>query len=411
LASAGEDQTVRIWNVMAGRCERTYRGHDDKVTSVAWNPDSKHVASASVARGVRVWEADPGRDTSIDLGHVSEVMSVAWSPDGRFLALGSSNHTARILDSSTGKSIHVLRGHTAVVSAVAWNPEGTRLATASYDRAVKVWDVATGSETLTFGDHVAPVLALAWSADGMALASAGEDRMILVHDATAGYLAARAPAALPLLDRRLASEPTNPTDLKLRAELQASRGDWEQAADAARKFLEFEHDRRWLVLRGWVAGPYPADLATSFPPERATDPRGYGPDDPAPKTVPDWRPLPFGIHRFVDLGSIYDDAEQISAYVMFKIYSSETQPVAILLGSDDQVRLWLNGQQIHESLVPRVVTADEDAVPAVLQSGWNTLLARVVNVTGKHALYLRVSDAPGDMGRAHRLLTAGNTVP
>ena len=245
----------------------------------------------------------------------------------------------------------------------------------------------------------------------MALASAGEDRMILVHDATAGYLAARAPAALPLLDRRLASEPNNPTDLRLRAEIRASRGEWEQAADAARKFLELEHDQRWLVLRGWVAGPYPADLGTSFPPERATDLSGYGPDGPAPKTVPDWQPLPFGIHRFVDLGSIYDDAEQISAYVMFKVYSSERQPVAILLGSDDQVRLWLNGKQIHESLVPRVATADEDAVPAVLQSGWNTLLARVLNLTGKHALYLRISDAPGDMGRAHRGLRAGRTVP
>jgi hypothetical protein len=245
----------------------------------------------------------------------------------------------------------------------------------------------------------------------MALASAGDDRMILVHDATAGYLAARAPAALPLLDRRLASEPKNPTDLRLRAEIRASRGEWEQAADAARRFLELEHDQRWLVLRAWVAGPYPADLGTSFPPERATDPSGYGPDEPAPETVPDWQPLPFGIHRFVDLGSLYDDAEQISAYVMFKVYSSERRPVAILLGSDDQVQLWLNGKQIHESLVPRVATADEDAVPAVLQSGWNTLLARVVNLTGKHALYLRVSDAPGDMERAHRGLGAGKTVP
>jgi WD40 repeat protein len=411
LASAGEDRTVRIWNVIAGRCERTYRGHNDKVTSVAWSPDSKHVASASVAQGVRVWEVDPGRDTSIDLGHVAEVMSVAWSPDGRFLALGSSNHTARILDASTGKSIHVLRGHTAVVSAVTWNPAGTRLATASYDRSVKVWDVATGSETLTFGDHAAPVLALAWSADGMALASGGEDRVILVHDATPGYRAARAPAALPLLDRRLAREPNNPNDLRLRAEIQASRGEWEHAAAAARKFLELEHDQRWLALRGWVAGPYPTDLGTSFPPERATDPSGYGPDGPAPKTAPDWRPLPFGTHRFVDLGSIHDDAEQISAYVMFKVYSPERQPIAILLGSDDQVRLWLNGKQIHESLVPRVATADEDAVPAVLQSGWNTLLARVVNLTGKHALYLRISDAPGDMGRAHRGLRAAKTAP
>jgi hypothetical protein len=96
---------------------------------------------------------------------------------------------------------------------------------------------------------------------------------------------------------------------------------------------------------------------------------------------------------------------------MFKVYSSESRPVAMLLGSDDQVRLWLNGKQIHESLVTRVPTADEAAVPAVLRSGWNTLLARVVNLTGKHALYLRVSDTPEDMGRANRGPKAGKTVP
>jgi hypothetical protein len=336
---------------------------------------------------------------------------VAWSPDARFLASGDYDDTARILDASTGKSIHVLRGHSSGVFAVAWNPQGTRLATASADRTVKVWDVATGSETLTLGDHLDHVFALAWSADGMALASGGEDQRILVHDAAQGCLAARAPAALPLLNRRLTSGASNAADLRLRAEIRAGRGEWAQAADDARKFLELENDRRWLVLRGWIAGPYPADLGTSVPPEEATRPSGYGPDGPAPKTVPDWRPLPFGSHGFVDLGSMSDDAEQISAFVMFKVYSSMRQPVAILLGSVGQIRLWLNGKQIQESLAPQVATADEDAVPAVLPSGWNTLVARVVNLTGEHALYLRVSDAPGDMGRAHRGLRAGTTAP
>jgi hypothetical protein len=280
------------------------------------------------------------------------------------------------------------------VFAVAWNPEGTRLATAGADRTVKVWDVATGSEALTLSHHLDQVFALAWSADGMALASAGEDQRILVHDASQGYLAARAPAALPLVNRRVNSGAINPADLRLRAEIRASRGELEQAAADASKLLALENDRAWLVLRGWVAGPYPADLGTSIP-----------------KAVPDWRLLPFGSHGFVDLRSMSDDDEQISAFVMFEVYSSARQPVAILLGPVDKARLWLNGKQIHESLVARAATADEDAVPAVLQSGWNTLQARVVNRTRQHALYLRVSDAPGDMRRARPGLEAGKTAP
>jgi tetratricopeptide (TPR) repeat protein len=43
---------------------------------------------------------------------------------------------------------------------------------------------------------------------------------------------------------------------------------------------------------------------------------------------------------------------------------------------------------------------DQDGVPATLQAGWNTLLAKVVNGTGEHALYLRLSGEPADLAWA-----------
>jgi hypothetical protein len=61
--------------------------------------------------------------------------------------------------------------------------------------------------------------------------------------------------------------------------------------------------------------------------------------------------------------------------------------------------LWLNGERLYESLSARPATPDEDAIPALLKSGWNTLLVRVANETGDHALYLRLSDAAADLAR------------
>jgi hypothetical protein len=103
---------------------------------------------------------------------------------------------------------------------------------------------------------------------------------------------------------------------------------------------------------------------------------------------------------FVNFGAMFGQAEHISAYALLRIYSPRQQPAAILLGSDDQVRLWLNGKQIHEYLHERMALPDTDAVPARLEPGWNTVLARVVNVTGEHAIYLRLSDAAADRMRA-----------
>ena len=107
------------------------------------------------------------------------------------------------------------------------------------------------------------------------------------------------------------------------------------------------------------------------------------------------------LNSYINFGKLYGHAEHISAYALMRIFSPEQRPVAILVGSDDQVRLWLNGKLIHENMQLRSPAPDSDATPATLSAGWNTLLARVINATGQHALYLRLSDAPADLLRAH----------
>jgi len=101
----------------------------------------------------------------------------------------------------------------------------------------------------------------------------------------------------------------------------------------------------------------------------------------------------------VNFGPLFGHAEHISAYALQRIYSPEKQAVAVLLGSDDSVRLWLNDKQIYEYLGERGAKPDGNAVLATLEPGWNTMLARVANVTGAHALYWRLSRAPADLAR------------
>ena len=47
LASAGNDKTVRLWDVHTGKQLRTLKGHRNGVTSVAFSPDGKTLASSS----------------------------------------------------------------------------------------------------------------------------------------------------------------------------------------------------------------------------------------------------------------------------------------------------------------------------------------------------------------------------
>jgi len=86
LASAGEDQTVRVWDAASGQVLLTLRGHRGKVQAVAFSPDGRRLASAGGDQTVRVWDAASGQELLSLKGQTNGVSGVAFSPDGRRLA-------------------------------------------------------------------------------------------------------------------------------------------------------------------------------------------------------------------------------------------------------------------------------------------------------------------------------------
>src|SRR5262245_11098 len=86
-------------------------------------------------------------------GHTHYVTSVAFSPDGKMLASGSRDKTIKLWDVTLGKELATLKGHEGSVSSVVFSPDGATCASASDDHTVKLWNVQKAKEQATLKGH------------------------------------------------------------------------------------------------------------------------------------------------------------------------------------------------------------------------------------------------------------------
>lgn len=154
-----------------------------------------------------------------------------------------------------------------------------------------------------------------------------------------------------------------------------------------------EFIRRWDLI-----GPFPNPrdqalvrhgLDIVYPPETEFSPhKVYG---GAEGEKVQWHPVAASSSGYVNLQTLAP-SDLVVAYAHTRIYSPREREATLLLGSDDGVKVFLNGKEIHRNLTIRVAEADQDTVSLPLEKGWNALLLKIENNFGGFGFYARVID-------------------
>ena len=68
----------------------------------------------------------------------------------------------------------------------------------------------------------------------------------------------------------------------------------------------------------------------------------------------------------------------------------------MLLGSDDGVKVWINGSVVWINDVYRGCIIDQDSFPIALAQGWNSIMVKVTNGKSAWRFTVRVCDSNGN---------------
>ena len=180
ILSGSSEKIIQMWAVEIEILINTYNNNIDPISKVAFSPDGRTFASASISEGtIQIWNIGNRKLQKTISGHTNYSRSVVFSPNGQFLATTvMADDTVNVRNIQTGEIHLALKGHTQRPYSLTYSHNGEILASGSYNGQIILWDMNNGEILNQLSGHGHNVSSLALSSIGNHLISGGWDSMI-----------------------------------------------------------------------------------------------------------------------------------------------------------------------------------------------------------------------------------------
>jgi alpha-galactosidase len=213
--------------------------------------------------------------------------------------------------------------------------------------------------------------------DPLTAATLPPDRIVEMCD----ELIAAHGEALPKLDAKRSLVPTSGKTFGA-ADTQALRAAW----DAAQKQSAEDYLVDWHLIGPFPARPNGCDGLSLQTGVESKLGKGGAVDLEATFKVAGatfrWQSVRANRRGFVDVGKLLGKVEWAVAYAYAEVDSVHARDAILRCGSDDGIKIWINGQAVHHHEVGRAYRPDSDSVPIRLETGRNRVLVKIDNYHG-----------------------------
>jgi WD40 repeat protein len=191
LFSAGDDCTIRVWDVESRKCIRTLQGHSRNISSLAYDSTHRTLFSASEDKTIRIW-TESGKCINILEGHCKGVTCLIFDSTTQTLYSGSWDMTVRawqVDEHGNCVNQYCIDGHRACGHSLVVDSKAQVLYCISADRfdhSIHAWDIRRQERTRTLSGHSEPVLTLAFDSNTQTLYSGAGDSTIRLWSVKSG---------------------------------------------------------------------------------------------------------------------------------------------------------------------------------------------------------------------------------